>query len=368
MHKLGDLTNDELLARLSAHVGKGHIWQARLLEYLGEVEARRLDREYAYSSMWDFCIRRFGMSEGEAHRRIAVARVVREFPRALVLLERGKVHLSAVYALRDHLTHENHDELLHGAIGKTTHEVHARIAARFPRPDVASCIEPVAPQAELPVMLLDASGGSAASSADSLGAEMRPKIEPLSATRYRFELTVSAEIKAKLERIKDLMRHRNPAGDLEIVLDASLDLLLAKLERERLGKVARPRRVKHADANTPAAEHRATHAPDRPVDTGVSAETADARPDADAIALTNSISVSTAGRSPVRADAAATTTEVARPAHGTSAKRPDEALEKRRRHIPTEVRRQVFARDGEQCLMIDRISASRSRPPTLSRA
>jgi 5-methylcytosine-specific restriction endonuclease McrA len=55
------------------------------------------------------------------------------------------------------------------------------------------------------------------------------------------QLTAGAELKAKLERACDLMRHRNPSGDLAAVVDAALELLLAKLERERLGKVKTPR-------------------------------------------------------------------------------------------------------------------------------
>ncbi len=356
MQKLGDLTNDALLARLGAHVGKGHVWQARLLEYLGEVEVRKLDREYAYSSMWDFCTRRLGMSEGEAHRRIAVARVVRQFPRALALLENGKVHLSAVYVLRDHLTGENHDELLRDAIGKSTQEVRAMIAAWFPRPDVASCIEPVAPQAQLPVVLPPVSELVAASAAGSVGADMRPTIEPLSATRYRVELTVSVETKAKVERIKDLMRHRNPAGDLEIILDGSLDLLLAKLERERLGKVSRPRRAKRAEPRMRDSEHVAAHASDRHVGAGLSKDTPDARPHADRIAITDSVTGSSPfGASAMRADAEATTNETVLLAHATRAtQRGDDAMATpRRRHIPREVRRQVFERDGEQCSYVD---------------
>jgi hypothetical protein len=37
------------------------------------------------------------------------------------------------------------------------------------------------------------------------------------------------------------MRHRNPTGDLAPVIEAALELLLAKLERERLGKAKTPR-------------------------------------------------------------------------------------------------------------------------------
>ncbi len=57
--------------------------------------------------------------------------------------------------------------------------------------------------------------------------------------------------------------------------------------------------------------------------------------------------------SAVRADAEATTNEGAPPAHGTRAMLRDEASVKRRRHIPREVRRQVFERDGERCSYVD---------------
>jgi hypothetical protein len=37
------------------------------------------------------------------------------------------------------------------------------------------------------------------------------------------------------------MRHRNPSGDLAAVVERALDALLEKLEKERLGRTARPR-------------------------------------------------------------------------------------------------------------------------------
>ena len=117
MTKLGELSNEELIARLRAHVGRGNVWMVRLLAYLAEVDARRLYAEHACTSMWDFCVRRLGMSEGEANRRIAAARVVRQFPLTRAYLERGAIHLCAVYELHKHLTEENHEELLREASG-----------------------------------------------------------------------------------------------------------------------------------------------------------------------------------------------------------------------------------------------------------
>ena len=154
MIRVGDLSNDELLARLRDHVGRGNVWLAGLLAYLGEVDARRLYAEQACSSMWDFCVRRLGMSESEAQRRIAVARVVRRFPLAGRYIERGAIHLCALYEMHKHLTDDNHEELLREASGKTTKAVAEMIAARFPRADVHACIEPLVPQPALPYALL----------------------------------------------------------------------------------------------------------------------------------------------------------------------------------------------------------------------
>jgi hypothetical protein len=256
LSELGVLSDQELLARLREHVGKGHVWQARLIAYLAEVEDRRLDLVHACSSMWDFCTRKLRMSESEAHRRLTASRIVRRFPHVLGYLQRGEIHLCALYALHSHLTNENVDELLREALGKSTREVEQRMAARFPRPDVPTRVEPVAPQVPLPVVPLpvassDTRAAWAMSLAGSPAAEPRWRVEPHSATRYRIELTVSAETKATLERIKDLMRHRNPAGDLETIVDASFALLLAKLEKERLGKTSRPRKGTTVDMKAP---------------------------------------------------------------------------------------------------------------------
>jgi hypothetical protein len=61
------------------------------------------------------------------------------------------------------------------------------------------------------------------------------RVEPLAPSRHRLELTVSTEVRAKLERARDLMSHRIARNDLETVLDQALDALLAKLEKERVG-------------------------------------------------------------------------------------------------------------------------------------
>ncbi len=388
MIKLGDLSNDELLARLRAHLGRGNVWLAGLLVYLGEVDARRLYAEHACTSMWDFCVRKLGMSESEAQRRIAVARVLRAFPHARTHLERGHIHLCALYEMHKHITEDNHEELLREAAGKTTKEVAALIAARFPKPDVHPCIEPLGPQPTLPVATnLEEPGSPRSRCSDaplttpSTSPELRPRVEPLSATRYRVELSVSRETKDKLERIRDLMRHRNPSGDLEKIFVLCLDLLLTKLEKERLGKTSRSK----AKARTEASDVDG-------IDSALCDEAIAAERDGASTSLRDDASTSLrdGGRSARRHAATSSLPDdrvtaqqhdatVSPPTDGGTAQRDDPTTSPpddratvpsatndatmlepspakrtaRRSHVPRAVVREVYARDSEQCSSVD---------------
>jgi hypothetical protein len=67
---LTDLSDDELLSGLRAVLGSERRGIARLLKHLVEVEERRIHLRAACSSLFDFCVRRLGLSEGEAFRRM----------------------------------------------------------------------------------------------------------------------------------------------------------------------------------------------------------------------------------------------------------------------------------------------------------
>ncbi len=187
---------------------------ARLLTHLVEVEERRLHLEAACPSMFQFCVHKLGMSEDEACRRIHVARLARRFPDLLVRIERGDLTLSTIALLHGTLSEATYEELVEAAAGKTKAEVQRLLAKRTPRPDVPSAIT------------------------------------PLSETRHKVQFTASDELRRKLERVQDLMRHANPEGDLAIVVEHAVDLLLEKLEKRRLGKTSRPRPSREASDTT----------------------------------------------------------------------------------------------------------------------
>ena len=76
MKNVGELSNEALLAGVQASIGQERRWGARVVAYLAEIDRRRLHLEAACSSLFDFCRRRLGMSEGEAFRRMTAARLV----------------------------------------------------------------------------------------------------------------------------------------------------------------------------------------------------------------------------------------------------------------------------------------------------
>lgn len=206
----------------------------------------------------------------------------------------------AFWELGNYLTPNNRQELLAAASGKTKLQVQELLARRFPRPDVPSTIrklparrEPAAPRdtaaerhtteqrdmAEQPVpatSLVTSSAseadspwttssppaiaihaaGSVTSGPPAKTPEPRPTptlparcavVEPLSAARYRIQLNASPQLKEKLEQARDLLSHANPSGDLTMVIERALDMLIERTLKQRFAQTKRPRSHRDAD-------------------------------------------------------------------------------------------------------------------------
>ena len=233
------LSDEDLEKSLLEVSFDGHRLLAAQLIHLSEIEHRRRELEAGYSSLYDYCTRKLRMSNGEAFRRITACRLLRRFPTMLDAIACGDLNLCSIVVLRDVLTAENVDDVVRRASGKTTRQVEQLVAELAPKPDVPSRMRalPVEPKAAEVMSFAEPERPRPAQ-------KLPQRIEPLSERRHRIEFTASTELRGKIERIADLMRHSNPKGDLEVIFDRAADLLLAELERERLGKTRRPRKTK----------------------------------------------------------------------------------------------------------------------------
>jgi hypothetical protein len=237
--QLGELSDERLVAGLRELLMVEGRNEARIVAHLAEVDDRRIHLKGAFPSLFEYCQKQLGLSDCQAYFRITAARVAQKFPVVYELLERRQIHLTNIAPLAKRLTAENHLELL-GAAGRLSkRELLRWLACRYPQPEVASNLR------KLPARELVPKPGAV--SAGPTGS-----LEPRSEGYYRLQLNLPERLKEKLELARDLMSHANPSGDLVAVVERGVDLLLARLHKQRFAQTARPRRPPRSSARPPA--------------------------------------------------------------------------------------------------------------------
>jgi hypothetical protein len=187
---------------------------ARMVALLAELDTRRLYLGQGCSSLYTYCTQVLRLSEHAAYSRIEAARAGRQFPVVLTRLMAGEITLTGVGLLRPILTEENHVRLLDAARYKGKREIEELVAAERPRPDVPAAIRALAP-----------------------GATPLALVGPLAPDRYYMQFTIGRATYQKLRRAQDLLRHSIPNGDLGLVFDRAVTLLLERLEKPKTSPV-----------------------------------------------------------------------------------------------------------------------------------
>ena len=113
------LSSSDLRSATRELVRRSSTLEAELLAHIGEIDERKLYLDWAFPSMFAYCVSELGFSEDAACNRINVARAARQRPAILEALRSGQVHLAGLRLLAPHLTAENQDEVLAAAAGKS---------------------------------------------------------------------------------------------------------------------------------------------------------------------------------------------------------------------------------------------------------
>ena len=216
------LSKEELLPAVIAALANERRAIGKVIALFIEIEETQLHLELACSSMFDFATRKLGMSEGEAVRRIRIARLSARYPAVLEALSAGTVTMSNALLVGDLLTPENVDGVLAEIAQRSKREVLRIIARLSPKPDLPSSIVAAVADSLLPT---DHHHGS---------------MTPRSPGRHHVQFMASDELRAKIERAQDLLRHTIPDGDLASVMARAFDALLAQLEKQKFAKSDRP--------------------------------------------------------------------------------------------------------------------------------
>jgi 5-methylcytosine-specific restriction endonuclease McrA len=266
-HLLAHLTDEQLLAEVVGLAARERQATAELIRSLMELDARRLCLAQGYSSLFTYCTQVLHLSEHAALGRIEVARAARRLPAILDRLLDGSVTVTNARLLAPHLTEANHREVLALARHKSKRDVEAIVVSLRPLPDVAVSVRKL-PERKVPLetaptpgfdrqpMLTAAVSNETAPPATVAAPTLRhrPAVTPLAPERYKVQFTVSRETHDRLRRAQDLLRHSIPDGDVAVVFDRALVLLVEHLEKQKFAATSRPR-------DTPQLPGRLRHIP-----------------------------------------------------------------------------------------------------------
>src|SRR5438874_11229615 len=219
LESLESLDSSDLLSATRELVRKSHGVEADLLAHLGEIDDRKLYLDCAHPSMFAFCLDELGFSECAAYNRITVARIGRRLPAVIEAVRSGRVHLAGLRLLAPHLTQENHEQLLAKAAGRTKDEIAELVAAIAPRPPPPPMIRRLPEPQSLALV--------------PKAAALPHPIVPVAEASYKVQFSISREFRDEIREAQDLLRHRMPDGDLATIFRAALEVLVAKVRKER---------------------------------------------------------------------------------------------------------------------------------------
>ncbi len=343
------LSDAEVLAHLNQLTAQRREVLVELLSTIAEVDGRRLYLPLGYASMFEYLTKRLGFSENEAYVRLSVARAARRYPRLLVEIGRGQLHLTGASLLVPKLTPQTSEDLLNHALGRSRREIEKLLATRFPAalpqpmvrklpvvPSKASStgaadqVPPCSVTVASPPAAALAQPGAAVHTAQPtgpaespLGAPARPAvIQAVTADRYKLQVCLDEPTRQALQQLQDALAHTPGCRDMNAIVGQAIVHYLAHVQKRKYG-------LKTADTSTP------------PV--GCGAAQSKGTPTPVAVAPPLPPPVKNMSQRPPSAAAAP-------PAGGDS---PAKAKKTGSRPaIPRAIRREVYRRDGGQCTFV----------------
>src|SRR3989344_4936274 len=90
------LPDDELVGRMRRLAHGSRLLLAGFLAHLQAFDDRRLHEPRGFPSLFHYCTTELKLSADEAYLRIYAARLAKAYPRILVMLAHGDLHLSAL--------------------------------------------------------------------------------------------------------------------------------------------------------------------------------------------------------------------------------------------------------------------------------
>lgn len=240
---LRGLTNVELDLSAGEVAVRETLEGARLVAHLAEIGNRRYHLELGYPSLFEYCVKRLRLAEGEVYRKTQVAKACGEYPQLLEALFANRLHLTAASLLVPHLTADNVESLIAMAQGKSKRDLEKSLAALAPKRTFRSSVR------KQPSREPKVSGSEKKPQTPApLGAPPEPRsrdlVQPATCERYNFRFSAGKEFTEKLERLAEVLGIVSPQNHLEEIFDRAIELALDKKDPKRKLERRRKREAK----------------------------------------------------------------------------------------------------------------------------
>ena len=219
------LSDDDLIVTIASIAGVERTATASLIAHLAELESRNLHLARGFRSLFGYCRVVLHCSEHEAYNRMEVVHAARRFPVILPLLARWFPSPDVPSSIR---------KLPTAAAAATA----GQPAKTVPGAEAAGDSTAGAPA---PTEGVKETATGSTTAPRPAPAAHRPVVAPLSADRYRLQVTLGEAAHDDLRCLQDLMRREIPNGDPAVIVARALKLLRQEAERKAFAATTRPR-------------------------------------------------------------------------------------------------------------------------------
>jgi hypothetical protein len=197
------MTNSELLKKLKRAVALEKKATIFVLRYLREVQERLLHLEEGYNSLFAFCTGALGYSEDQAQYRILALKLILKMPSTEELISSGEISLTvAAMAQVAFRRNEFRADVVSRLRGLSSRAAERLLAAEFPSPPP------------------------------------RERTRAVTGELTEIKFVADTVLMGQLERLKELLAHKNFAGRYDLLFKEIAEMALRKLEGRQNSPVA----------------------------------------------------------------------------------------------------------------------------------
>lgn len=245
MQTLKNLDNQTILKNVNQLISCERSCTAKLIAHLAEIDRRSLYLELGFKSLFEYCQKELMLDESQCWLRIQVARKCQAFPKLLEELMHGRISMTVCGRIAPHLTPENCMTMILETAGMTRSQVEEYLVKIKPRDVKKTSLRKAVSSKAVESTVLFQPRESGTKETVMKPVEKRAHIEAANEDRYNLSLSITKDMKEKLDRLAEVLGKDSVKACAEELLDFALEAALDKRDpRRKAERVEKRQRMK----------------------------------------------------------------------------------------------------------------------------